>query len=70
MQSYSEFDLEVGDTILIGHRTLTLLDTEGELGLFQVDAAGDYRPVSGAEFCEMLAADAEFDASCLPAEVG
>ncbi len=70
MQSYSELVLEVGDTIRIGNRTLTLLDTDGELGLFQVDADDEYRPVTDAEFYEMLAADAEFDASCLPAEVG
>lgn len=56
MESYCEFDLEVGDTILIGSRTLTLLDTEGELGLFQVDAGNEYRPVSGEELYEMLAA--------------
>ena len=66
VQSYCEFDLEVGDTILIGHRTLTLLDTEGELGLFQVDAGDTFRPVSNDELYEMLTADAEFSASCLP----
>ena len=64
MQSYCELDLEVGDTILIGHRRLTLLDTEGELGLFQVDEDDEYRPVSADEFSEMLAA--EFDAAAVP----
>lgn len=66
MQSYSELVLEVGDTILIGKRTLTLLDTEGELGLFQMDADDEYRPVSGEEFSEMLAAEAEFSTFNLP----
>jgi hypothetical protein len=64
VQSYCEFDLEVGDTILIGDRTLTLLDTEGELGLFQVDAGNEYRPVSNSELYEMLTATSS--ASCVP----
>lgn len=64
MQSYRELDLEVGDTILIGKRTLTLLDTDGGLGLFQIDADNEYRPVSGNDLDDMLAA--EFDAAAVP----
>ena len=57
MESYSEVELSVGDTILIGDRTLTLLDTEGELGLFQLDADNAYRRVSVSEFHDMVSED-------------
>lgn len=63
---YSELDLEVGDTIHIGNRTLTLLDTDDGVGLFQVDSDDEYRPVSGEEFYEMLVAEGEFSAAVLP----
>ncbi len=64
MNSYREMVLAVGETIIIGNRRLTLLDTEGGLGLFQLDADDGYSPVSGEEFYELLAAGAE--SPCLP----
>ena len=55
-QSYSELELTVGDTIYIGdHTTLTLLDTEDGLALFQVDADDEYRLLEGEELYEILA---------------
>lgn len=64
MESYSEFELSVGDTILIGNRMLTLLDTEGELGLFQLDADDAYRRVSATEFHDLVHDD--YAAPCMP----
>jgi hypothetical protein len=64
VQSNFELELAVGDTIWIGNRALTLLDIEGELGLFQIDADEELRPVSNDEFYELFAA--ECDAPCLP----
>ena len=64
MNSYRELVLAVGETIIIGDRRLTLLDTEGELGLFQLDADDEYCPVSGDEIFELLAAGDE--SPCLP----
>ena len=55
VQSYCELELAVGETILIGNQTLTLLDIEGELGLFQLDADEDYHPISGEELFELFA---------------
>ena len=55
VNSYRELVLEVGETVTIGNRRLTLLDTEGELGLFQLDADNEYCPISGEEVFELLA---------------
>ena len=57
--SYRELVLAVGETIRIGTRRLTLLDIEGELGLFQLDADDQYTPLSGEELYEVLAADGD-----------
>lgn len=54
MQSYCELELAVGDTILIGNQPLTLLDIEGEVGLFQLDADNEYHPISGEELFELF----------------
>ena len=59
MNSYTELVLEVGETITIGDRRLTLLDTEGERGLFQLDADDEYSPISGEEVFELLATTSE-----------
>ncbi len=57
MNSYREMVLAVGETIMIGNRRLTLLDTEGELALFQLDAGDDeYSPIFDEEYYELLAA--------------
>lgn len=65
VNSYREMVLAVGETIIIGNRRLTLLDTEGGFGLFQLDADDEYSPVSGEELHELLAAGAD-DSPCLP----
>ena len=57
VQSYSELELTVGETILIGNQVLTLLDIEGELALFQLDANEEYQPLDGGELAELLTAD-------------
>jgi hypothetical protein len=64
VKSYREMVLAVGETITIGSRRLTLLDTEGGLGLFQLDAEDGYTPLSGEELHELLAASA--DSPALP----
>lgn len=55
VKSYRELVLAVGETIIIGDRRLTLLDVEGELGMFQLDKDDEYVPLSGAEVYELLA---------------
>jgi hypothetical protein len=64
VKSYRELVLAVGETIIIGDRRLTLLDTEGELGLFQIDADNECWPISGEEVFELLTAGDE--SPCLP----
>lgn len=59
MQFYQELELAVGETITLQNRTLTLLDTEDGLGLFQLDADDRYHPVESDELWELLAVETE-----------
>lgn len=54
VNSYRELELAVGDTIIVESRRLTLLDIEGKVGLFHLDADDRYVPVSGEEIYELL----------------
>jgi hypothetical protein len=59
VQFYRELELAVGETIILQDRTLTLLDTEDGLGLFQLDADDEYSPIESEELWELLAVAAE-----------
>lgn len=63
MQFYRELELAVGETIILRNRTLTLLDTEDGLGLFQLDADDQFSPIESGEVWELLAAEAEMPCS-------
>lgn len=54
MHFYRELELAVGETIILQDRTLTLLDTEDGLGLFQLDADDQYCPIELEDFWELL----------------
>jgi hypothetical protein len=60
---YRELELAVGETIILQNRTLTLLDTEDGLGLFQLDADDQYCPIASEEFWELLETNCEIPCS-------
>lgn len=64
VKSCRELVLAVGETIVIGDRRLTLLDIEGELGLFQLDKDDEYIPLAGEDVYDLLALSEE--CPCLP----
>lgn len=63
MQFYRELELAVGETIVVQNRTLTLLDTEDGLALFQLDADDEYRPIETEEFWELMSVETEMPCS-------
>lgn len=55
MPKQTTLELAVGETILIGNRTVTLLDIEGDSVLLQLSADDEVHALTAEEFGALLA---------------
>jgi len=56
-----ELELTIGDTIVVQHRKLTLLDTEEGLVLFQLDSEDETDPVAGVDGWELCSSSSNLE---------